>query len=80
MLKVRDIFLACLAVTGVASARTVALWPLEATETGAFDGRCVIDSRNDLSVRNFTLVDSDLVWDPKKFLWGLPKGTLVIMR
>ena len=63
MLKARDIFLACLAVTGIASARTVALWPLEATETGAFDGRCVIDSRNDLSVRNFALVDSDLGWN-----------------
>ena len=52
MMKARDIFLVCLAVAGVASARTVALWPLEATANGGFDGRCAIDYQNDLSAVN----------------------------
>ncbi|MGN0852275.1 MAG: LamG-like jellyroll fold domain-containing protein [Kiritimatiellia bacterium] len=64
MMKAKGLLgLLCLAAAGVASARTVALWPLEATATGGFDGRCVIDSANDLNVRNFVLTDSDLGWD-----------------
>ena len=48
MMRAKVLFLFGLACTGVRSARTVALWPLEVTADGRFDGRCAIDSQNDL--------------------------------
>ena len=48
MMRAKVLFLFGLACTGVLSARTVALWPLEVTADGRFDGRCAIDSQNDL--------------------------------
>lgn len=42
------VLLAALAC-GAACARTVALWPMERKHNGSFDGRCLIDSTNDLA-------------------------------
>ncbi len=44
ILGVLAVALACAA----AEARTVALWPMERKHNGSFDGRCMVDSTNDL--------------------------------
>lgn len=44
------------------SARTVALWPIEADSKGRTDGRCVISVDNDLSAANCQTFVSDIGW------------------
>ena len=52
---------------GVASARTVALWPLESDASGKPDCRCVIDSTND-----FAYVSTNTWVAPQDVGWTLP--------
>lgn len=42
--------LVAMACAGGAQAKTVALWPLDYDAGGAFDGRCAVDARYDMSV------------------------------
>lgn len=63
MMRAKVLFLFGLACTGVLSARTVALWPLEVTADGRFDGRCAIDSQNDLgAIDESWRVDAGTGW------------------
>lgn len=63
MMRAKVLFLFGLACTGVLSARTVALWPLEVTADGRFDGRCAIDSQNDLgAIDESWRVDAGIGW------------------
>lgn len=56
----------CGAGAFLGEARTVALWPLEQRDDGAFDGRCLIDSTNKLSLGASGTMEASGVD------WGLP--------
>lgn len=56
----------CGAGAFLGEARTVALWPLEQRDDGSFDGRCLIDSTNNLSLGPSASVEASGVD------WGLP--------
>lgn len=67
MLKARILFLAGLVTTGMLSAKTVALWPLEKLSNGKVDGSCVINPAND-----FTVIADNAVVEDQSVGWNLP--------
>lgn len=56
----------CGAGAFLGEARTVALWPLEQREDSLFDGRCLVDSTNNLSLGASAMMEAS------GLDWGLP--------